>query len=102
MRLIPSPLRPEVAAAFGRSTAASEQTPMACRRTATDAYVEKNGRGAGGACAAGGRVTAVVLVDVTVAVLRPKSAVLRTAEGRSTAGSKQTCVMWSEQLEMIA
>ena len=46
----------------GRSTAASEQTRMTYRRTATDPYAEKSGRGAGsGAGAAGGRVVAAAL-----------------------------------------
>ena len=39
------------AAAEGRSTAASEQTRMADRRTATDAHAEKRCRGAGAASA---------------------------------------------------
>ncbi len=71
-------------AAEGRSTAASEQTRTACRRTATDSHAEKSGRGAGGAGAAGGRVVSGA-----------------AAEGRSTAAREQTCVMWSEQLEII-
>jgi hypothetical protein len=33
------------------------------------------------------------------AVLRREG---RSTEGRSTAASQQTCVMWSEQLEIIA
>ena len=65
-------LRPK---AEGRSAAASEQTRMACYRTATDSHAEKNGSGAGGAGA---------------------------AEGRSTAESQQSCVMRSEQLERTA
>ncbi len=35
------------AAAEGRSAAASEQTRMACYRTATDSHAEKSGSGAG-------------------------------------------------------
>ena len=63
------------AVAEGRSTPESEQTRMACPRTATHLHAEKSGRGAGGAGA---------------------------AEGRSTAGSEQTRVTWSEQLEKAA
>ncbi len=58
----------------GRSTTASEQTRMACSRTATNSHAEKSGSGAGGAGAAGGRVVS-------------------GAAGRSTAASKQTRVM---------
>ncbi len=63
-------LRPKAA---GRSTADSEQTRtgMACYRTATDSHAERSGCGAGGA---------------------------GVAEGRSTAASLQTCVMWCEQI----
>jgi hypothetical protein len=63
------------AAAEGRSTAASEQTRMACSVTATDKHAEKGCSGAGGAGAAG---------------------------GRSTAATEQTRVMQSKQLERIA
>ena len=65
-------------AAEGRSTAApSEQTRMACYRTATDSHAEKSCSGAGGAGAA--------------------------SEGRSAAGTEQASrsVMWSEQLERV-
>ena len=72
-----------IAMVFG-STAGSEQTRMARSRTATDSHAEKSGRGAGGAGAAGGRVVSGA-----------------AAEGRSTARSEQTRVMWSEQLERI-
>ena len=68
-------LRPS-AAAEGRSTAASEQTRMACYRTATDSHAEKSGSGAGGAGAAAGRVVSGA-----------------AAEGRSTAVREQTRVM---------
>ncbi len=72
----PSPEHPSE----GRSTAESKQTRTACRRTATDSHAEKSGSGAGGAGAgaAGGRVVSGA-----------------AAEGRSTAASQQTCVMWS-------
>ncbi len=80
-------LRPSAAAPFGRSTAASEQTRTAYRRTATDSHAEKSGRGAGGAGLAGGRFVSGA-----------------AAFGRSTAGSlsQQTCLMWTEQLDIIA
>jgi hypothetical protein len=65
----PEVLRPKAAL----STAESEQTRMACYRTATDSHAEKSGCGAGGAGVAGGRVV-------------------------STAASLQTCVMWCEQI----
>ncbi len=45
----------------GRSTAASEQTRMACYRTATDSHAEKSGSGAGGAGAAAGRVVSTAV-----------------------------------------
>jgi hypothetical protein len=63
-----------------RSTAASEQTRMACYRTATDSHAEKSCSGAGGAGAAAGRVV---------------SGAAARAEGRrgSTAAREQTCVM---------
>ena len=64
------------AAAEGRSTAASEQTRMACYRTATNSYAEKSCSGAGGAGAAAGRVVSGA-----------------AAEGRSTAVREQTRVM---------
>ena len=64
------------AAAEGRSIAASEQTRMACYRTATDLHAEKSGSGAGGAGAAAGRVVSGA-----------------AAEGRSTAVREQTRVM---------
>ncbi len=63
-------------AAEGRSTAASEQTRMACYRMATDSHAEKSGSGAGGAGAAAGRVVSGA-----------------AAEGRSTAVREQTRVM---------
>ena len=63
-------------AAEGRSTAASEQTCIACYRTATDPHAEKSGCGAGGAGAAAGRVVSGA-----------------AAEGRSTAVREQTRVM---------
>ncbi len=75
---------PEVAAAERRSTGESKQTRMACRRTVTDSHAEKSCSGAGGAGAAAGRVVSGA-----------------AAEGRSTAGSQQTCVTWSEQLERV-
>jgi len=70
-------VRPEAAPPdFGRSTAASEQTRMACYRTATDSHAEKGCSGAGGAGAAAGRVVSCA-----------------AAEGRSTAVREQTRVM---------
>ncbi len=77
----PAVLRPKAAAPL----CTSEQTCMACRRTASDSRVEKSGRGAGGAGAAGGRVVSGA-----------------AAEGHSTAASEQTRVMWSEQPKRIA
>ncbi len=79
------------AAAEGRSTAASKQTRMACRRTAADSHAEKSGRGAGGAGAAGSRVVTGTAAEGR---LRPCAAPLGAGQ--------QTCVMWSEQLGRIA
>ncbi len=83
----PEVLRPKAAAPLpchGATASASKQTRMACPRTATNSHAasEKSGRGAGCAGAAGGRVV--------------------SGEGRSTAASQQTCVIWSEQLERVA
>ena len=64
----PEVLRPK---AEGRSAAASEQTRMACYRTATDSHAEKSGSGAGL-----GRVVSGA-----------------AAEGRSIAVREQTRVM---------
>ncbi len=68
------------AAAEGRSAAVSdvhsEQTRMACYRTATDSHAEQNYSDAGGAGAAAGRVVSGA-----------------AAEGRSTAVREQACVM---------
>ena len=75
-----APVRPEAApleVLRPKSTAASEQTRMACYRTATDSHAEKSCSGAaGGAGAAAGRVVSGA-----------------AAEGRSTAVREQTRVM---------